>query len=60
MNNDEVVLMIMSMNKDQLFEFVMLRPEFLCDSYYRVFGNAIQKRYDTLTPPKEQPCTPKL
>ena len=56
MNNDEVVLMIMSMNKDQLFEFVMLRPEFLCDSYYRVFGDAIQKRYDALTPPnKEQP-----
>lgn len=45
MDNDEFVATIRKMNKDQLFGLVMQMPEYLIDSYYLIFREAIRGRY---------------
>lgn len=48
MSNKTVVKRIMGYDKDSLFDFVMSNPEYLTDSYYREFGDAIRHRYKQL------------
>ncbi len=46
MNTDEKeIKMISTMNEWELLSYVITNPEFLTDSYYSKFGNAIRKRY---------------
>jgi len=48
MNNEEYIKDIMKMDTKQLLTEVITNPEYLVDSYYNVFGDAINKRYEQL------------
>lgn len=48
MTNDQEVEKISKMTLEELFAYVMAWPDCLTDSYFRVFGRAIEKRYEEL------------
>lgn len=55
MENEEVtpddleVRFILSLSFSALFDYVMNHPEYLTDGYYRMYGAAIDKRYEELS-----------
>jgi hypothetical protein len=48
MSDEVYIKQIARMNVMELLETVMAYPEYLTDSYYRKFGNAIRARYEEL------------
>lgn len=49
MSNEQEVARIMRMSLWALLDYVLTNPEYICDSYYRVFGTAINRRFKQLT-----------
>ncbi len=47
-DNDIYVKEILAMNETELLDEVISSPEYLADSYYRIFGNAARKRHAQL------------
>jgi hypothetical protein len=48
MNDKQQAEVIMKMTALELLDYVMTFPEYLMDSYYKVFGDAIRARYKEL------------
>lgn len=48
MTNKEYVKKILLMNECELLDEIIANPEYLTDSYYKEFGDAIMKRYAQL------------
>lgn len=44
MDDDDLIKQIMAMTMPELLEFIICNDEYLSDSYYREFGEAIRKR----------------
>jgi hypothetical protein len=53
--NDLEVQRIMKLDEGALLDYVMANPEYLCDGYYRVFGDAMEARYQQLRKVPEGP-----
>jgi len=47
--NEDYIEAVSNMNERQLLDQVIENPEYLTDSYYHVFADALNKRYVQLT-----------
>ncbi|MCY1356465.1 hypothetical protein D9M68_761820 [compost metagenome] len=48
MTNEQYIKRIAQMTESELLDEVMTSPEYITDSYFREFGDAIQSRHDEL------------